>query len=40
MTHKVIEEKINRYLLQYEEKLKRVSGDQNKMDVIIELVQK
>lgn len=40
MTHKVIEENINRYLLQYEEKLKRVSSDQKKLNVIIELVQK
>ncbi|MFW2532931.1 MULTISPECIES: Fic family protein [unclassified Legionella] len=40
MTHKVIEEKIKSYLLQYEEKRKHVSGDQKKLDVIIELVQK
>ncbi|HHF7348465.1 TPA: Fic family protein [Legionella feeleii] len=40
MTHKVIEEKITCYLLQYEKKLRHVSSDQNKLDAIIELVQK
>ncbi|CEK09336.1 Fic family protein [Legionella hackeliae] len=40
MTHKEIAEKINHYILQYEIKLKSVAGDENKIDCIINLIQK
>ncbi|KTC84507.1 Fic family protein [Legionella brunensis] len=40
MTHQTIEKKINQYIHQYESKLKKLSDNEEKLEVIIELIQK